>query len=98
MVSIKAAVMVITLLTFCLLATETSAVNYACCRRYMKFKLPFHVIRGYSVQTRKDMCPIDAIIFHTKRGQACADPTLGWVMDYIDRVRTKAQMVHNKNQ
>ncbi|XP_035026681.1 C-C motif chemokine 20a.3 [Hippoglossus stenolepis] len=98
MVSVKAAVMVITLLTFCLLATETSAANYECCRGYMKFRLPFHAIRGYSVQTRKEMCPINAIIFHTKRGQACTDPTLSWVMDYINRIRTKAEMVHNKNQ
>ncbi|XP_060940932.1 C-C motif chemokine 20a.3 [Limanda limanda] len=97
MVSIKAAVMVITLLTFCLLATETSAVNYECCRRYMKFKLPFGVIRGYSVQTRKEMCAINAIIFHTKKGLACADPTLGWVMEYIDRIRNKAQKVHHNN-
>ncbi|XP_019962584.1 C-C motif chemokine 20a.3 [Paralichthys olivaceus] len=97
MVSVKAAAMVITLLTVCLLATETSAMNYKCCLRYMKTKIPFQAIRGYSIQTRKEMCPIDAIIFHTKRGQTCADPSQRWVMDYVDHLRNKAQMVHNKN-
>uniref|UniRef100_UPI0037E8DC14 C-C motif chemokine 20-like n=1 Tax=Semicossyphus pulcher TaxID=241346 RepID=UPI0037E8DC14 len=94
MVSIKATVMVITLLTFCLLATSTSAVSPGCCRRYMKTKLPFPPIKGYSVQKSSEFCPISAIIFHTKKGQACTNPALNWVMEYVNRLRTQAQVVH----
>ncbi|XP_071347540.1 C-C motif chemokine 20a.3 [Trachinotus anak] len=95
MVSIKATAMVITL-AMCLLATDTSAVYHECCRRYMKTKIPFAVIRGYSVQTFTELCPINAIIFHTVKGKACTNPALKWVMDYVDRLRNKAQMVHNR--
>ncbi|KAF3699280.1 C-C motif chemokine 20 [Channa argus] len=96
MVSGSPSVMVITLLTVCLLATHTSAVYPECCRRYMTVKLPFGAIKGYSVQTVREMCPINAIIFHTKKGKACTNPALDWVMDYVNRVRNKAQMVHLK--
>ncbi|XP_018531692.1 C-C motif chemokine 20a.3 [Lates calcarifer] len=92
MVSIRAPVIAITLLTVCLLATHTSA---ECCRKYMKSKIPFPVIRGYSVQDHREMCPINAIIFHTKRGRkACTDPALNWVMDYVNRLGKEAQIVH----
>ncbi|KAA8587305.1 C-C motif chemokine 20a.3 isoform X2 [Etheostoma spectabile] len=96
MVSIKAAVVGITLLTVCLLATNASPVRYGCCRNYMATKIPFSKIKGYSVQTVNEMCPINAIIFHTKKGQACTNPALHWVMDYVNRLRSKAQMVHIK--
>nr|XP_020471910.1 C-C motif chemokine 20-like [Monopterus albus] len=96
MVSVKATVTVITLLTICLLATNTSAAHYECCRRYMTIKIPFVSIKGYSVQTVAELCPINAIIFHTKKGKACTNPALNWVMDYINRLKTKAQMVHIK--
>ncbi|AWP04169.1 putative C-C motif chemokine 20-like [Scophthalmus maximus] len=99
MVSIRATVMVITILTVCVLVTHTdsSAVPHGCCRGYMKTKLPFPVIRGYSVQTQRELCPINAIIFHTQKGKACTDPALNWVMDYVNRLRNKAQRVHIKN-
>ncbi|XP_010783753.1 C-C motif chemokine 20a.3 [Notothenia coriiceps] len=96
MVSIKASVMVITLLTVCLLATNASSAH-GCCRNYMKTKIPFPKIKGYSVQTVTELCPISAIIFHTKKGKACTDPALNWVMYYVDRLRNKAQMVHMKS-
>ncbi|XP_026230741.1 C-C motif chemokine 20a.3 [Anabas testudineus] len=96
MVSVKATAAVITLLTVCMLATNTSAVYYECCRRYMVIKIPFAAIKGYSVQTVTEMCPINAIIFHTKKGKACTNPALNWVMDYVNRIRNKAQMVHMK--
>ncbi|KAI3375004.1 hypothetical protein L3Q82_021531 [Scortum barcoo] len=87
MVSIKATAMLIMLLTFCLLATDTSAAYYGCCRSYMKRKLPFPAIKGYSVQTVTELCPISAIIFHTKKGQVCTNPALDWVMEYINLLR-----------
>ncbi|XP_022611021.1 regakine-1-like [Seriola dumerili] len=95
MVSIKATAMVVTL-TICLLAADTSAVYNECCRRYMKTKIPFALIKGYSVQTLTELCPINAIIFHTWKGKACTNPALKWVMDYVERLRNKAQIVHNR--
>uniref|UniRef100_A0A3Q3C5U5 C-C motif chemokine 20-like n=1 Tax=Haplochromis burtoni TaxID=8153 RepID=A0A3Q3C5U5_HAPBU len=69
MVTIKAMVMVIAL-TICLTANSSDGM----------YLLPFYVeIKGYSVQTIKEMCPIDAIIFHTKKGKACANPALKWI-------------------
>uniref|UniRef100_A0A3P8W9Y7 C-C motif chemokine n=1 Tax=Cynoglossus semilaevis TaxID=244447 RepID=A0A3P8W9Y7_CYNSE len=87
MVSVKAAVMVITVLTLCLWVTRTSAAHRECCLRYMKKKLPFFVIKGYSVQDKREMCPINAIIFHTRKGKTCTDPKLNWVMHYVNLLR-----------
>ncbi|KAL7387150.1 hypothetical protein ABVT39_019126 [Epinephelus coioides] len=96
MVSMKLAVTVFTLLAVCLLATDASSVYHGCCRSYMKTKIPFIKIKGYSLQTTTEHCPISAIIFITKKGKACTNPALQWVMDYVNRLRNKAQMVHIK--
>ncbi|TKS79932.1 C-C motif chemokine 20 [Collichthys lucidus] len=87
MVSVKATVMVMMLLTICLLTTNTSAEKFGCCRSYIKFKLNFNNIKGYSVQNDTGVCHISAIIFHTKgRNSFCANPALDWVMDYVNRI------------
>ncbi|XP_029308544.1 C-C motif chemokine 20a.3 [Cottoperca gobio] len=96
MVSFQATVMVITLLTVSLLATNASPVYHGCCRHYMTGRIPFSKIKGYSVQTVKEMCPINAIIFHTNKGKSCTNPALNWVMEYVDRLRNRAQKVHMK--
>ncbi|XP_010749198.2 C-C motif chemokine 20a.3 [Larimichthys crocea] len=96
MVSVKATVMVVMLLTICLLATNTSAGKFGCCRSYVKTKLNFNNIKGYSVQTDTGLCHINAIIFHTKSYSFCTNPALDWVMNYVNRIRSKAQMVHIK--
>lgn len=36
---------------------------YSCCRNYMKSRISFKLIQGYSVQTATGMCPIDAIMW-----------------------------------
>ncbi|XP_039877793.1 C-C motif chemokine 20-like [Simochromis diagramma] len=95
MVTIKAMAMVIAL-TICLTANSSDGYRY-CCRRYMTGRLRDVDIKGYSVQTIKEMCSIDAIIFHTKKGKACANPALKWVMDAVDRLRNKAQKIHQNN-
>ncbi|XP_029381281.1 C-C motif chemokine 20a.3 [Echeneis naucrates] len=95
MMSIK---LIVISLSICLLATHTSAVYVECCRRYMKTRVPFGVIRGYSVQRETELCPINAIIFHTKRGKACTDPAFNWVMEYVNRLRNAAQLVHKTSK
>ncbi|CAL8281630.1 unnamed protein product [Lota lota] len=85
---------VLTLAIICLYATQTSAASHACCREFSRGRIPFRVIRGYSVQSVVELCSIDAIIFHTKKGEACADPALEWVQNYIHRISTKARTFH----
>ncbi|CAJ1072110.1 C-C motif chemokine 20a.3 [Xyrichtys novacula] len=99
MVSVKALLMVTALLTLCLLTTNTSAAyaGKGCCHSYSKIKPPFHLIRGYSVQSEIEICPISAIIFHTKNGRYCSNPAQNWVMDYVERLRNKARLVHNNS-
>ncbi|KAM3604820.1 uncharacterized protein V6R79_016618 [Siganus canaliculatus] len=97
MALVRAAVMVITLFTICLLAMNASAARYECCRSYLKTKIPFNAVIGYSIQPVTGQCHIPAIIFHVKKGKACTNPALDWVMDYVNRIRNKAQMVHVKS-
>ncbi|XP_053740113.1 C-C motif chemokine 20a.3 [Synchiropus splendidus] len=86
------------LLVVCLMATDTLA-GYGCCRRYTTQKIPFPEIRGFSVQTMKEFCSINAIIFHTKKkGKRCTDPTQDWVMDYVERLGPEALIVHHSRR
>ncbi|XP_028283804.1 C-C motif chemokine 20a.3 [Parambassis ranga] len=99
MASIKVSVAVISLLTVWLLATHTSAGSYNCCRQYTRGKIPFNKIKGYAVQTDTESCPLKAIIFLTESNRrVCTNPALNWVMDYINRIRNKAQQVHKMAQ
>uniref|UniRef100_A0A8C4D8R3 C-C motif chemokine n=1 Tax=Dicentrarchus labrax TaxID=13489 RepID=A0A8C4D8R3_DICLA len=86
---------------FCLFRVEISCLRNikargGCCLSYSKGKIPFSAIKGYSVQTVTGICPISAIIFHTRRGPACTNPGLDWVMTYVNRLRNKAQKVHRE--
>ncbi|XP_072296495.1 C-C motif chemokine 20a.3 [Eucyclogobius newberryi] len=94
MVSAKAQVSLLLLSALFLMILNTSEAHISCCRRYSTIKLPFSVIRGLSIQTDRELCNINAIIFHTKRGKACFDPASNWVMEYVNRLRNKAHMVH----
>ncbi|XP_071392944.1 C-C motif chemokine 20a.3 [Centroberyx affinis] len=96
MVQIRATEMALMLLAIGLLVAHTTAVRHECCRSYTRSRIPFRAIKGYSVQTDTEMCHISAIIFHTRKGKACTNPALDWVMQYVNRLRNKAQMVHNK--
>ncbi|XP_024129959.1 C-C motif chemokine 20a.3 [Oryzias melastigma] len=96
MMSIKAAFIVIAFLTVCVQQTD-AALGFRCCRKYMKGKLPFAIIKGYSVQKVTELCPINAIIFHTRKGNTCTNPALSWVMEYVERIRKRAQKVHNES-
>uniref|UniRef100_A0A3B3WK61 C-C motif chemokine n=1 Tax=Poecilia mexicana TaxID=48701 RepID=A0A3B3WK61_9TELE len=90
MVSMRVTVMAATLVTLAVLC-----INYLfflftayifCCRRYVHRKIPFSEIKGFSLQKSTDLCPVRAIIFHTKNGKRCADPSLKWVMDYVSYI------------
>ncbi|KAF7222689.1 C-C motif chemokine 20a.3 [Nothobranchius furzeri] len=95
MVSVKVTV---TLVLLYALAVDEFTAYPECCRRYIKGKLRWETIKGYSVQPATEMCPINAIIFHTKMGKVCTDPALNWVIGYVSRIRFEAQKLHQKAQ
>uniref|UniRef100_A0A3B3V281 C-C motif chemokine n=1 Tax=Poecilia latipinna TaxID=48699 RepID=A0A3B3V281_9TELE len=89
-------VLVVSLLSYLCLTHLLSflAAYIFCCRRYIPWKIPFSEIKGFSLQKSTELCPITAIIFHTKTGKRCADPTLKWVMDYV---KSSVCGVHKKS-
>uniref|UniRef100_A0A3B3Y770 C-C motif chemokine n=1 Tax=Poecilia mexicana TaxID=48701 RepID=A0A3B3Y770_9TELE len=96
MVSMRVTVMAATLVALCVLATNMHAAYIFCCRRYVHRKIPFSEIKGFSLQKSTDLCPVRAIIFHTKNGKRCADPSLKWVMDYVTE-RNRHRFIHYKS-
>uniref|UniRef100_A0A8C6PTQ2 C-C motif chemokine n=1 Tax=Nothobranchius furzeri TaxID=105023 RepID=A0A8C6PTQ2_NOTFU len=85
MVSVKVTVTLV--LLYALAVDEFTGMSYPeCCRRYIKGKLRWETIKGYSVQPATEMCPINAIIFHTKMGKVCTDPALNWVIGYVSQL------------
>ncbi|XP_066509076.1 C-C motif chemokine 20-like [Hoplias malabaricus] len=76
-----------------------NATAFACCRKYTKGEIPFGIIRGYSIQTMRGVCNIDAIVFHTSIGRnVCADPAQSWVMESIRKLKEKVKALKKKNK
>ncbi|XP_035615392.1 C-C motif chemokine 20-like [Oncorhynchus keta] len=102
MAQIRAPVIVLlVLLTVGLFAVEVSAAKQGfprgCCTSYSQGRIDIPLIRGFSVQTVIDGCNIDAIIFHTVRGRfPCVDPTKGWVMKAVRKLRERAEQLKKK--
>ncbi|XP_018611732.1 C-C motif chemokine 20 [Scleropages formosus] len=74
------------LLFCCILSMLSSTVStygpltHACCVKYTRKPLPFHLIKGYIEQSSLEVCRIDAIIFFTvKNKKLCASPEDEWV-------------------
>uniref|UniRef100_A0A8C7HW83 Chemokine (C-C motif) ligand 20a, duplicate 3 n=1 Tax=Oncorhynchus kisutch TaxID=8019 RepID=A0A8C7HW83_ONCKI len=68
-----------------------------CCTSYSQGRMDIRLILGFSIQTVKDGCNIDAIIFHTVRGRfPCMDPTKGWVMKAVRKLRERAEQLNKK--
>nr|XP_015216548.1 PREDICTED: C-C motif chemokine 20-like [Lepisosteus oculatus] len=82
------------LLTVNLLALHSEAAQGNCCLSYSKKPLPRHLIAGYTIQTVKYRCNIDAIVFHTVKGKSvCANPAEHWVMNRIEWLKEKANQL-----
>uniref|UniRef100_A0A669F6S8 Chemokine interleukin-8-like domain-containing protein n=1 Tax=Oreochromis niloticus TaxID=8128 RepID=A0A669F6S8_ORENI len=93
MLPIRAVVVIA--LTVCLTANTSAGLYlFPSCPflPFIDFRLPYSTIKGYSVQIDTEMCPINAIIFHTKKGKVCANPALKWVIDAIDQISEKFQL------
>ncbi|XP_066565069.1 C-C motif chemokine 20 [Amia ocellicauda] len=80
------------LVALSLFALQTEAGPGSCCLSYSKNRLPCKVIKGYTIQSVKDNCNIDAILFHTNGGKTlCHDPSKAWVMERIHCLKKKAE-------
>ncbi|XP_029504600.1 C-C motif chemokine 20-like [Oncorhynchus nerka] len=94
-------IVLLVLLTVGLFTTEASAAKQGfprgCCTSYSQGRIDIRLILGFSIQTVKDGCNIDAIIFHTVRGRfPCMDPTNGWVMKAVRKLRERAERLNKK--
>ncbi|XP_038859225.1 C-C motif chemokine 20-like [Salvelinus namaycush] len=102
MAQIRAPVIVLlVLLAVGLFAAKASAAKQGfptgCCTRYSQGRIDIGLIRGFSVQTVMDNCNIDAIIFHTVSGRfPCVDPTKGWVMKAVRKLRERAERLNKR--
>ncbi|XP_025895897.1 C-C motif chemokine 20 [Nothoprocta perdicaria] len=64
--------------------------NQDCCLSYSKVRLPQRAIMGYSEQLSSEVCDINAIIFHTRRGlKACVNPKEPWVKKHLSWLSLK---------
>ncbi|XP_041127261.1 C-C motif chemokine 20-like [Polyodon spathula] len=80
------------LLTLNMFSEQVSAQYQDCCMSHSKKALPCRGIRGYSIQSVKDLCNIEAVVFHTIRGKnICADPAQKWVMDRITCLKNRVK-------
>ncbi|XP_064787408.1 C-C motif chemokine 20-like [Oncorhynchus masou masou] len=98
MAQIRAPVIVLlVLLAVGLFAAQVSAAKQGCCTSYSQGRIDIGLIHGFSIQTVNDGCNIDAIIFHTVRGRfTCMDPTKGWVMKAVRKLRERAERLNKK--
>ncbi|XP_051985135.1 C-C motif chemokine 20a.3 [Xyrauchen texanus] len=94
-ISTTTIILIITALS--VICTDASALS--CCRKYSKAVIRYMaVIKGYSIQTIKGKCNINAVIFHTNGGRnICTDPSKIWVMDNIRKLRDKVQAIRKKH-
>uniref|UniRef100_A0AAZ3QRF6 Chemokine interleukin-8-like domain-containing protein n=1 Tax=Oncorhynchus tshawytscha TaxID=74940 RepID=A0AAZ3QRF6_ONCTS len=59
-----------------------------CCVEYQEKPIPNQQIKGYKLQSSKEVCNIDAIIFYTlKNKKVCATVKDEWVRKALARLR-----------
>ncbi|KAJ8011595.1 hypothetical protein DPEC_G00059880 [Dallia pectoralis] len=75
-----------------------SEAQQGCCMSYSSGRrIVINRIRGYSIQTMKQRCNINAIIFHLVNSRnVCVDPSQGWVMENIRNLREKAIQLNTR--
>ncbi|XP_054839822.1 C-C motif chemokine 20 [Eublepharis macularius] len=73
--------------------------NQDCCLSYTKEPLPLKIITGFTIQFSSEVCDINAIIFHLKKGlRACANPEDGWVKKHLHRLSKKRKVFKKISQ
>ncbi|XP_028833910.1 C-C motif chemokine 20-like [Denticeps clupeoides] len=90
-------------LVLCLLVLlSTGAIagrRGGCCTKYSSSVLPIERVRGFSIQTRRGNCNLDAIILHTVKGKhVCVDPLQNWVIGIVNKLKAKVQDLRQKKQ
>uniref|UniRef100_A0ACB8FAH8 Uncharacterized protein n=2 Tax=Sphaerodactylus townsendi TaxID=933632 RepID=A0ACB8FAH8_9SAUR len=78
---------------FLFLDTGEAQSNQDCCLSYTKKPFPLRFITGFTKQLSSEVCDINAIIFHLKKGgRVCANPQDGWVKKHLHRLSKKRKM------
>ncbi|KAI7809407.1 chemokine C-C motif ligand 20-like precursor [Triplophysa rosa] len=95
----RISVTMIMLLVLALSAFCTDASTLSCCRKYTQTRIPMPLIRGFSIQSNKENCHLDAVIFHAHGGRnICTDPSKAWVMENIRKLRDKVEAIKRKRR
>ncbi|XP_055059404.1 C-C motif chemokine 20a.3 [Misgurnus anguillicaudatus] len=94
-ISVTSMLMVLALSTLC-----ADALAFSCCRKYTQRKINnISMIRGFSIQSMRENCHIDAVILHARRGlNICADPSKPWVTEIISQLRKKVEEIKKKHK
>ncbi|XP_033894126.2 C-C motif chemokine 20-like [Acipenser ruthenus] len=88
------AVLFLALNVFC-----EQAAAAGCCYSYSIKPLHCSRIRGYTIQTTKDACNIDAIVFHSIGNRnICANPLDKWVMDRIECLNRRVDNINGRTR
>ncbi|XP_078136351.1 C-C motif chemokine 20b [Sander vitreus] len=72
----------------------------SCCLRYARRQLPCQRLLGYSHQTIKNSCDINAVIFHVPGRFVCADPSTNWTqrgIKCLDQRRRNSQILASRS-
>ncbi|MGH0131205.1 UNVERIFIED_CONTAM: hypothetical protein FKN15_002998 [Acipenser sinensis] len=73
--------------------------SVCCCYSYSIKPLHCSRIRGYTIQTTKDACNIDAIVFHSVGNRnICANPLDKWVMDRIECLNRRVDRINGRTR
>ncbi|XP_041119254.1 C-C motif chemokine 20-like [Polyodon spathula] len=80
------------LLLASLYVDHAAARDHSCCLAYSKKPLPSSRIKGYTIQTNKNSCNIEAVIFHTINDKhVCANPRDKWVLKRIQHLKVEVE-------
>ncbi|KAA0718692.1 C-C motif chemokine 4 [Triplophysa tibetana] len=95
----RISVATVILLVLALSAFCTDASALSCCRKYTQTRIHMSLIRGFSIQSNKEHCHLDAVIFHIYGGRnICTDPSKPWVTENIRKLREKVEAIKRKRR
>ncbi|KAK6302897.1 C-C motif chemokine 20 [Coregonus clupeaformis] len=94
-----------TILFLCCVVTMFSSTSAAygprklyCCVEYQEKPVPYQQIKGYKLQSSKEVCNINAIIFYTlKNKKVCASVKDEWVRKALARLSFKLKKMSGSN-
>uniref|UniRef100_A0A4W5P7F4 Chemokine interleukin-8-like domain-containing protein n=1 Tax=Hucho hucho TaxID=62062 RepID=A0A4W5P7F4_9TELE len=94
-----------TILLLCCVVTMFSSTSAAysprrlyCCVEYQEKPVPYQWIKGYKLQSSKEVCNIDAVIFYIlKNRKVCATVKDEWVRKALARISSELKNMSSSN-